>query len=242
MKRLLLAAGLAVGLHGLLFSMEAEWAKKKAIHRLRPEPVSFTLSYKKPKVQALPPAKKLIESKKKSIQVKKKSQRKKARARPSEKVRITQKEREKASKPEKAPKPEKTSKPEKASKPEEAFQSKAPRMSPSHVEPAPVNEREAPEIPSPLPIREAIPVYRKNPSPKYPRVARKRGYQGTVILEVLVNQEGKVEDLRLFRSSGYTVLDRAATASVKNWLFEPGMRGDEKVEMWVKVPVRFRLR
>ena len=224
MRPLLLAAGLAVGLHGLLFSMEAEWAKKKAIHRLRPEPVTFILSYKKPKIQTLPPAKKPIESKKKSIQVKKKPQRKKARARPFEKVRITQKEREEASKP------------------EETVQSKAPRMIPSHVEPAPVNEREGPEIPPPPPIREAIPVYRKNPSPKYPRVARKRGYQGTVIMEVLVNREGRVEDLRLFESSGYTVLDRAATASVKNWLFEPGMRGDEKVEMWVKVPIRFRLK
>ncbi|MBW1768802.1 MAG: energy transducer TonB [Deltaproteobacteria bacterium] len=91
-------------------------------------------------------------------------------------------------------------------------------------------------------IREAVPVYRKNPSPKYPRAARRRGYQGTVIMEVLVNREGRVEDLRLFRSSGYTVLDKRAMSSVKNWLFEPGMRGDEKVEMWVKVPIRFRLR
>jgi hypothetical protein len=31
-------------------------------------------------------------------------------------------------------------------------------------------------------------------------------------------------------------------ASVKAWLFEPGMRGDEKVEMWVKIPIRFQLK
>ncbi|MCK4893050.1 MAG: energy transducer TonB, partial [Calditrichia bacterium] len=35
---------------------------------------------------------------------------------------------------------------------------------------------------------------------------------------------------------------RTALASVKNWSFEPGMRGDEKVEMWVKVPIRFQLK
>ena len=236
MKRLLMAAGLAVGLHGLLFSMEAEWTKKKAIYRLRPEPVTFTLNYKKPKVQALPPAKKPFESKKTLIPVKKNSQRKNARARPSKKVRITQKKREAATKP------------------EENLLSKIPQKSLSHVEPAPVSEREAPdmssppyirevtEIPPPPNIREAVPVYRKNPSPKYPRVARRRGYQGTVIMEVLVNREGRVEDLRLSRSSGYTVLDKRAMSSVKNWLFEPGMREDEKVEMWVKVPIRFRLR
>jgi protein TonB len=95
---------------------------------------------------------------------------------------------------------------------------------------------------SPPPLREAVPLYRKNPSPKYPRIARRRGYQGTVVIEALVNREGKVEDLRLSHSSGYRVLDRAAMRSVKNWVFEPGRRGDEEVEMWVKIPVRFQLK
>jgi TonB family protein len=99
-----------------------------------------------------------------------------------------------------------------------------------------------PTSPPPPVVREAIPLYRKNPSPKYPRLARRRGYQGTVVIEALINREGKVEDLRLFHSSGYRVLDRAAMKSVKNWLFEPGRKGDEEVEMWVKIPVRFQLR
>jgi protein TonB len=62
-----------------------------------------------------------------------------------------------------------------------------------------------------------------------------------VTLEVLVNREGRVEDLRLSASSGYSVLDQAALTSVKTWLFDPGTRGGEKVDMWVKVPVRFQL-
>ena len=97
-------------------------------------------------------------------------------------------------------------------------------------------------VPSAQIIREAIPVYRKNPPPQYPRVARRRGYQGTIVLEVLVNREGRVEKLRVFQSSGYTVLDKSAIRSVKGWLFEPGRRGDEKVAMWVKLPVRFQLK
>ena len=102
-------------------------------------------------------------------------------------------------------------------------------------------EEKATETP-PLPIQEAIPIYKKNPSPKYPRIARRRGHQGTVILEVLVNRNGWVGELRLFRSSGYSSLDRAALASVEKWLFEPGSRGDEKVDMWIKVPIRFKLK
>jgi protein TonB len=72
-------------------------------------------------------------------------------------------------------------------------------------------------------------------------MARKRGYQGTVVLEVLVDRGGKVKELNLSASSGYSVLDQAALASVKTWIFDPGTRGGEKVDMWVKVPVRFQL-
>jgi len=90
-------------------------------------------------------------------------------------------------------------------------------------------------------VREATPLYRQNPVPDYPLLCRKRGYQGTVIIDVLVSQEGKVSDLRLATSSGYTILDQAALRSVKTWLFHPGTRGEEKVDMWVKVPVRFQL-
>jgi protein TonB len=91
-------------------------------------------------------------------------------------------------------------------------------------------------------IREARPLYRSNPPPKYPVLARRRGFQGNVLLEVLVGPIGNVIDLRVLSSSGHPVLDRAAKSSVKNWTFVPGMRGQEKVEMWVRVPIRFELK
>ena len=91
-------------------------------------------------------------------------------------------------------------------------------------------------------LKEAVPVYRKNPSPRYPLIARRRGYEGTVILEVLVNPKGGVKDLRIFRSSRHSVLDEAAVISVRDWLFEPARRGDRNIEMWVKVPVCFKLK
>jgi protein TonB len=91
-------------------------------------------------------------------------------------------------------------------------------------------------------IREARPLYRSNPPPKYPLLARRRGFQGNVVLEVLVSRFGNVIDLRVLSSSGHPILDRAAKSSVKNWTFVPGMRGQEKVEMWVRVPIRFELK
>lgn len=97
-------------------------------------------------------------------------------------------------------------------------------------------------IPPAKVVREARPAYKDNPRPVYPKRARRRGYEGTVILEVLVDRTGRVNELRVLTSSGHSVLDRAALKSVNGWLFEPGMVGDQKVGMWVKVPVRFELR
>lgn len=90
-------------------------------------------------------------------------------------------------------------------------------------------------------LSEAVPLYRDNPPPGYPVLARKRGYEGTVILEVLVNKNGRVTDLKIFHSSGYAILDEAALATVKDWQFQPGKRGETAIDMWVRVPIRFNL-
>ncbi|MDF1589876.1 MAG: TonB family protein [Desulfobacterales bacterium] len=98
------------------------------------------------------------------------------------------------------------------------------------------------QTPAPPLIREAKPRYRDNPPPHYPILARKRNYQGTVILEVFIDKNGRVADMKIFSSSGYTTLDKAARTTVEDWLFEPGMEGENKIEMWVKIPIRFQLK
>jgi len=96
--------------------------------------------------------------------------------------------------------------------------------------------------PGTLSERKAVPLYKKKPLPIYPRIARRRGYQGTVILEVRVDKNGKVSDIHIAESSGYAVLDQRAVDTVKNWLFEPGTKGGRTVDSWVKIPIRFQLK
>ena len=96
-----------------------------------------------------------------------------------------------------------------------------------------------PALPSVL--KEAQPEYSKNPPISYPSRARKKGYEGTVLLEVLVNRNGTVDDLRILASSGYAILDSSAVESVKTWSFKPAKKGKNTVDMWVQVPVRFKL-
>lgn len=88
---------------------------------------------------------------------------------------------------------------------------------------------------------EATPLYRQNPPPGYPPLARRRGLEGAVQLDVLVNSRGGVNQVRLAATSGHDLLDRAAVAAVENWLFEPGKRGEQTIDMWVRVPIRFAL-
>jgi protein TonB len=87
----------------------------------------------------------------------------------------------------------------------------------------------------------ATPRYSNNPPPAYPAIARKRGYEGTVVLDVLVDQNGRVGRLRVAESSSFRLLDRSAIKAVKGWQFEPGREGNKAVAMWVRVPVDFCL-
>jgi protein TonB len=84
-------------------------------------------------------------------------------------------------------------------------------------------------------------LYNVNPPPPYPGLAGKRGYQGTVLLHVLVDERGLAAQIDIESSSGHGILDRAATEAVQKWQFQPGRRHDLPVAMWVRVPVRFRL-
>ena len=93
----------------------------------------------------------------------------------------------------------------------------------------------------PSALEEALPDYNANPPISYPNRARRKGYEGTVLLEVLVNRNGKVDDLRILASSGYAILDSSAVKSVKTWSFKPAKKGNDTVDMWVQVPVRFKL-
>ena len=88
----------------------------------------------------------------------------------------------------------------------------------------------------------AYPRYQLNAPPSYPGLARKRGQEGTVTLQVLVNSEGSVDELKIEISSGFAILDRAALKAVRKWSFEPGRRGKKKEAMWVRVPVTFKLK
>ncbi|MCR9213724.1 MAG: energy transducer TonB [Proteobacteria bacterium] len=81
--------------------------------------------------------------------------------------------------------------------------------------------------------------YRHQTPPIYPRRALDMGQQGTVTLHAKVLPNGSPGELKVARSSGHRLLDRAAMAAVKKWKFEPTSVGGTATVSWVRVPVNF---
>ncbi len=87
------------------------------------------------------------------------------------------------------------------------------------------------------------PRFRRPPRPPvYPRRAIRHGQEGTATLHVKIASEGTVQQINLFRSSGFTLLDQAATTAVRKWAFEPAMHNGFPMDAWVEVPVNFVLK
>ena len=232
MKQLLTAGFLAIGIHGLLLCMNFEWTRSIILDR--PEPHALNMSLIAIPIKTIPNPS--LEKPKPVL----------------EKPTIVKKKKKKPKLIVKTP-PKKTVQIPVQSKKNEALKTipeEITEKSESHINTEQTESqttlkatKQSTSALSPLKIiHEAIPIYRSNPSPKYPRIARIRGYQGNVLLDVLVNKDGKVHDLKIFKSSGYPLLDNAATSTIKHWLFEPGMIGSKKVDMWVRVPIRFELK
>jgi periplasmic protein TonB len=84
-------------------------------------------------------------------------------------------------------------------------------------------------------------AYLNNPDVQYPALSRRMREEGSVMLRVFVNAEGRAEKVEVSRSSGSPRLDKAASSSVSTWRFVPARKGERNVASWVLVPVVFKL-
>lgn len=77
--------------------------------------------------------------------------------------------------------------------------------------------------------------------PSYPRDARQAGWEGAVVIRVLVATDGSASTVAVHASSGYTSLEEAAAQAIKQWHFAPACHGAATVESYYDVRVKFRL-
>jgi protein TonB len=78
------------------------------------------------------------------------------------------------------------------------------------------------------------------PDPEYSEEARKAKYQGTVVLSLVVGSDGMPRDIKIARSVGLG-LDEKAIETVKTWKFEPGTKDGKPVATYATIEVAFHL-
>lgn len=84
-------------------------------------------------------------------------------------------------------------------------------------------------------------AYLEKPQAEYPRLARRRGEQGRVLLRVLIDAQGLPETVAIEESSRFDELDRAAIAAVRRARFRPYVKDGRAQPAIAVVPFTFRL-
>ncbi|GGB32444.1 hypothetical protein GCM10011502_01820 [Oceanisphaera marina] len=155
-------------------------------------------------------------------------------------------------KPKPKPKPTPKPKPKPTPKPEPRPVVKpAPKPEPVAAK-APVTEQKPPEKVEQKPQQTAAkdsspkrietPSFKTRPAPiAYPAQARRRGQEGTVIIEVWLDENGKQTKRILASSSGVSALDKTALKAIAKWRFSAYVENGRSIAHRVHIPIRFKL-
>lgn len=86
------------------------------------------------------------------------------------------------------------------------------------------------------------PTFKAKPTPvTYPRLAKRRGQQGKVLVEVWINDKGDQIKHFIVDSSGFSSLDSAALTAIANWKFDVSTEQGYAIAHRVQIPVNFTL-
>ena len=95
------------------------------------------------------------------------------------------------------------------------------------------------ELSAPIVVQNVAYFDKKICTPKYPRVSRKRGERGKVLVRVFINRDGSSEKVEIEQSSGFNRLDQAAMDSAKKCRFIPAKRNGRPVKTLATIPYTF---
>jgi protein TonB len=84
------------------------------------------------------------------------------------------------------------------------------------------------------------PVQLAGQPPRYTKVALHARIEGTVVVEALIDERGRVSNVRVLRGLPMG-LDKAAVEAVQSWTFEPAKLGARPVKVYYSLTVKFQL-
>lgn len=76
--------------------------------------------------------------------------------------------------------------------------------------------------------------------PVYPAALKKAKVEGAVVLVFVLDEQGRVGDLRV-ESSSHPEFEAPAVNAVRRWRFRPGEKNGEAVQTYMRLPIRFRV-
>jgi protein TonB len=88
---------------------------------------------------------------------------------------------------------------------------------------------------------EELPRPLKQVRPEYPDLPQRAGVEGTVAVYVMVGKDGRVLRAELDEKQQVPMLNEAALAAARQWVFAPGLANGHPVVCWTRIPFRFRL-
>lgn len=107
--------------------------------------------------------------------------------------------------------------------------------------PAPLREAEAVRPAPTAPLIVARADRERCPPAPHPAALRERGIEGSVLLRVRVDAQGRAADIQVQAGSGWRLFDEAALQQVRGCRFVPATQDGKVIDSWVEFPVRFAL-
>lgn len=89
---------------------------------------------------------------------------------------------------------------------------------------------------------DVAPVARQRSELVFPEKARKLGINGSVVLSLFINKEGRVEKTKILNASPVGVFEQSALQAVKSWIFSPAQYQGSSVSVWVTQKISFNLK
>lgn len=86
-----------------------------------------------------------------------------------------------------------------------------------------------------------LPVPILQPNPFYTEEARKQRVEGALVLEVIIEKNGRIESVKVIKGLGYGLDESAIETVTKKWLFKPGTLKGEKVRVQARIEIVFKL-
>lgn len=90
-----------------------------------------------------------------------------------------------------------------------------------------------------LPINMTKPIITKRIFPDYPEDAKMAAVEGVVVIQVLVNESGTVDETKIIKS--IPLLDKPAIEAAKQFQFKPAKFDGEFIKVWVTILFHFEL-